>query len=82
MDVMMLFHLICYLTNFNNFKFLGFALTSELTVMGELLAIVFSVEKPSQTNSHFYCYNNRNASWFMKDNPLKRQKKSPQEWCK
>ena len=76
MDMMMLFHLIYYLINLNNFKFLGFALTSELTVMGELLGIVFSVEKTSWTNSHLFCYNNGKVSWFMKNNPLKRQKKS------
>ena len=35
MDVIPLFHLTYYLINLNNFNFLGFALTIELTVMGE-----------------------------------------------
>ena len=35
MDVIPLFHLRYYLINLDNFNFLGFALTSELTVMGE-----------------------------------------------
>ena len=37
-----------------------------------MLPIVFSVDYPSQNNSHFHCYNNRSASWSVKASPLKK----------